>query len=38
VLYEISVVGIPSEAQALSLAINLFENAGTGSSERTAMR
>ena len=38
VLYELSVVGIPSEAQALRLATNLFENAGSGSSERTAMR
>jgi phage tail protein X len=38
VLYEISVVGLPSESAALSMATNLFESSATGAPERTAMR
>ncbi len=38
VLYEVSIIGLPSEAAALSLATNLFENSATTSTERTAMR
>ncbi len=38
VLYEISIVGLPSESAALSMATNLFESSATGALERTAMR
>jgi general secretion pathway protein A len=38
VLYEVSIVGLPSESVALSVATNLFESSATGVLERTAMR
>jgi phage tail protein X len=38
VLYEVSIVGLPSESAALSVATNLFESSATGVLDRTAMR